>query len=142
MGKLMNPGLGDYLDRLSILELKIRHGQAAGKALLQLDHFFGEMDQIYHALDTNKVVVSITELRDAISLTIINALLWQCEDQMTAWRRTYNAQFPLSTGEDAAGDAQEIAGLGLRISELNAKRAAVIRAISAAGGAADLPEKL
>ena len=72
---LINPSVGDLLDRLSILRLKIHHGSIAGRTV---SHFEEERQEILQrlpaGLDLNDPSVE--------HLFFINEMLWELTDAM------------------------------------------------------------
>lgn len=88
MGRLLNPGVGELVDRLTILRLKILHGapQPAG-ASGAFDHFRAEEAQINMLLDRMGHPASNDVLVAQMKLQQTNAELWQLEDQMAAYAR-------------------------------------------------------
>jgi hypothetical protein len=134
MSRLMNPGIGDYLDRLTILELKVQYGNAAGK---NVEHFERERGQVLGKINGSTRVQ--TEMLTA--LAVVNARLWQAEDQLREYRR--NPQELLSvTNAVTLPQLVEVRNLAFRIQDMNDHRAALIRQINAHSGDDQGPEKL
>jgi len=109
MTRLVNFGLGEICDRVSILALKILHGAAKG---IDVAHFQREQSVLTTKLlasDKGKWIELYAEL------TAVNAALWYAEDMI----RTLKDDLP------RAG------ALGLRIAELNDRRSELVQQINA-----------
>ncbi len=92
MARLINPGTGDLLDRLSILSLKILHaGLLAGK---NVDHFRNERNALLTMVraggGSDKVIEEYQQLG------AVNAALWYAEDELRHCRFAHQ-QEPLGT---------------------------------------------
>jgi hypothetical protein len=131
MGRLANPGLGDILDRLSILALKIVHGEDRGR---DISPFVAERAALLRQLvdDPNSLPNIGTALSTALffaqmELGAVNAALWQAEDQLRAWR-----------GPSAPPSPEELA---VRIQALNDRRAALIDDLNDVSGRLIAAEK-
>lgn len=124
MSRLINFGPGEIVDRLSILALKLTHGQAAGKSV---DHFQAEWDALV------KYPIPFIELpvANVIRLTTVNGLLWQAEDDLRKWR-------PGLTDYEA----HLVADLAFRIQDLNDQRATLVQTINQVTGTSVGSEKL
>lgn len=72
---LLRPSVGDLLDRLSILRLKIHHGGIAGKSI---GHFEEERQAILHQLPPD------VDFLDPVveHLFFVNEALWELTDAM------------------------------------------------------------
>lgn len=131
MGRLLHPGIGELADRLTILELKVRHAPLDS----DLSHFHAELAQVQLHLDRHKLEgfsgwqQKLRELRET------NARLWALEDQMAAVAR------PAVVVLDQRR-AQEIAELGMSIWRANQLRNVLIGEINARAGTVRGPEKL
>jgi hypothetical protein len=107
---LLDPSIGDLIDRLSILRLKIQHGEEVGKSIY---HFDTERAAILKRL--NGVNLSTPEVE---KLFVANEAIWELTDAL----RT-------------AGSSDAFAArLGRKILAMNDERARLIAAISAAHG--------
>jgi hypothetical protein len=126
MARLCNPGVGEILDRLSILTLKRLHGDAAGR---DTTHFAREGDQLEAMIALRKIPTAET-----IQLTAVNAMLWHAEDQLRAYRRGIAG----ATGDDGL---VAVVAVAFRIQDLNDQRNQVIEAINKAAGDFAGPEK-
>jgi len=107
---LLDPSVGDLIDRLSILRLKIVHGEEAQK---DISHFDTERAAILHRL--NGVNLNTREIE---KLFVTNEALWELTDALRQ-----------ATNSDAVA-----ARLGRKILSLNDERARLIAAISLAHG--------
>ncbi len=113
MGRLINPGLGEQLDRCTILEMKIT--QAVTEGTGQQSHFEGELLAI-KALLPMGFTSPMHELHSA--LAEVNKLIWDAEDKMRDCRRR---KHHLQTTE-----MFEVAELGMLLQESNDQRATII----------------
>lgn len=124
--RLIGYGPGELLDRLTILALKIHHGEAEQA---YLGHWKEERTELFKTLDLWKdwAIVRDATLLFTIDLTLVNSLLWRAEDDLRAWRKQ---------GWDTIGapEAIEVADLGFRIQALNDRRAGIVMAINTAAG--------
>lgn len=135
MGRLLNPGIGELVDRLTILTLKCAH------APLDSDpsHFHTELAEVQMRVDRflsahpeapeRRIQAKVAELRT------INTQLWQLEDKMAAYAR------PTYVIVDAR-KAQTIAEIGMTIWRANQLRNVTIGEINALAGTVRGPEKL
>lgn len=72
---LLNPGPGDLLDRLSVLELKILYSIARENPI---EHFVVERDMILLKLNSGYPTGKLVSVLDQIlRLAAINGLIWQ-----------------------------------------------------------------
>ena len=132
MARLHNPGPGEILDRLSILQLKMLYGVQAGKPI---GHFVSEAEALWSLLP------GIGDYaREVIRLTAINAALWHAENDLRDFRGRVGA------GDDpkilSAGELICAAHVAFQIQELNDQRAACIATINRAAGRPEEAEKL
>jgi hypothetical protein len=135
MGRLLNPGLGEMADRLTILELK------CVRAPLNSDpsHFHQELAQVQMRVDTflrehPEVPEARTRAKMA-ELRQINDQLWQLEDKMAEYAR------PTYVIVDVR-KAQTIAEIGMTIWRANQLRNVTIGEINELAGTVRGPEKL
>ena len=124
MGRIVNVGLGEVCDRLSILSLKILYGELKE---IDVSHFQRERAALLPKLSAT-AAGRWTE--HYVDLAAVNAALWQAEDQLRSYK---------DTRKIADGDA--IVACAFRIQEWNDKRAELIRQINALVGDA-VQEKL
>ena len=124
--KLHDPGPGEILDRLTILALKIVHGGQAGR---DTTHWEYEREQLYALLVAPKGVITL----QLVEIAAVNAALWQAEDELRAWRRG-----------DLMGDeanARGVGACGMRIQQLNDRRAELVTLINASAGRPAVSDK-
>lgn len=112
MSRLINPGLGDQVDRLTILSLKILYGELAGK---DTTHFANERAALIVQVNARSGSASWYEL--GLQLHATNAALWQAEDELRGYR-----------GD--GGPIKEAALCAFRIQDLNDRRAQLIQQIN------------
>lgn len=115
MGRLINPGLGEYVDRLTIVALKCASGA---------EGFDEEHSALARRIETYVLPASTDGHwpRQLTTLAAVNAQIWQAEDQLRAMRA-----IPTETGTT-------VAALAFRIQALNDERAACINALNDLGG--------
>lgn len=128
MGRLLNPGVGELIDRLSILRLKILHSTE------HQTHFETEKAQISMLLDRMGLPTDEHLLQVCERLHLSNARLWQFEDQMAKYVRTQR--------QWDGTDPYVVAELGVEIWKMNRTRNAFIREINERAGTYTGPEKL
>ncbi len=117
MGRIINPGLGEQLDRCTILELKI--AQAITEGTGQQVHFDDELSAI-KALLPMVFTTPMHELHNG--LAEVNTLIWDAEDKMRDCRRR---KHHLQTTE-----MFEVAELGMLCQELNDQRSTIIQELN------------
>lgn len=122
MGKLLDPGIGEICDRLSILSLKIVHGRLAGKAVA---HFEAERDGLERVRQEAPRQIAV----NVLELAAVNAALWQYTDVLRA------------ANDNGSCEEALVARMGIAILQLNDHRAQIVAAINAAAGTAHV-EKL
>lgn len=127
--RLVNVGLGEIADRLTILALKIATAAQEGK---DAGHFVTERAALlvkFRAtpLDSGPIVEAF------LGLAATNALLWHAEDEMRAFRES-------PTGYKDR--EREVAAVAFRIQSLNDQRAAFVRTLNQLAGSDLGPEKL
>ena len=125
MTRLVNFGLGEVCDRLSILALKILYGELKG---VDVGHFQRERAALLPRLSASSAG-RWTE--HYIDLAAVNAALWQAEDEL----RSYKLEGQSISNRD------EIVECAFRIQEWNDKRAQLVQQINALVGDA-VQEKL
>jgi hypothetical protein len=116
----MNPTIGDLIDRLMILALKIEECDVLRK---DSKHFRDEAAEIGFALEKSATPNASMYCRIA-RLAAINAMIWFAEEAV--------AQSPFSEGEPT--DHIEVLRVLVRIRDLNRVRAKVIDAFEPARG--------
>lgn len=115
--RLVNVGVGELIDRLTILDLKIEHCPTDGIA-----HFANERSAILTKLRTREATWPVVEW--AFELAMVNGLLWHQEDLIRTARRQL-ADHPL--GED---ELRVVVKIAFRIQELNDHRASMVERIN------------
>lgn len=119
--RLLNYGVGDACDRLTILSLKVLHGEAAGK---DVSHFRNERN----GLLTKVRSAGGSWLDELLQLGAVNAALWTATDDLRD-----RSLDPREARRDH-GWCSIVAALGLRIMELNDERARLVASINAQVG--------
>lgn len=141
MPRLLTPGLGDLLDRASILLLKLRVGRAAG---IDVEHFEDESDEILAALlqvwvsNPSTAQDQIDIDRHAGELSAANDQLWTATDQMHVLASQVERLGP-EAGRSTLVNAGE---LGVRILRLNDERCRLVKVIDQLAGTYRGEEKL
>ena len=133
MSRLINFGLGEVCDRLSILALKILHGEQKGA---DVGHFRNERAALMVKLLTRDGGRWIEFHTD---LAAVNAAIWQAEDEIRGRREA------LAHEQDEGVVAEhhyQAGALGLRIATLNDKRAELVRQINTFVGEGQAAEKV
>ncbi len=138
MARLINPGTGDVLDRLSILSLKILHaGYLAGK---DVDHFRNERNALLTQIRAgNSFSLWIDEYQQ---LGAVNAALWYAEDELRALRNRPEERRAQWAGFSDKTFWQEAGECAFKIQSLNDERARLIDTINQKTGTATGMEKL
>jgi hypothetical protein len=121
--KLLDYGLGEVLDRLSILALKISHAADLGKPV---DHFTRERSKLL-VQATTRVTGKVFECY--AELAVVNARIWQGEDSLRGLRKIAGVSLSLS-----ADEAQAALATAFELQHLNDRRAALIGEINRAAG--------
>ncbi len=121
MGRLLNPGLGDILDRISILHLKVVRKPYDGKSI---DHYEEELRELHRHADGVEGVV----FYQYSALAAVNSTLWDCEDELRSLR-TAGGSAPI-----APDRVRTIGMIAVQIQELNDRRAELIALINANAG--------
>lgn len=135
MGRLLSPGLGELLDRLTILRLKIIHGQQKQGGTGAYKHFEAEEAQINMLLDRMGHPDDNDVLLLQVKLQQVNAKLWELEDEMARYANLGNlAEFPASQ--------QDCATTAINIWRFNRERNALVYEINTLAGCNPGAEKL
>ena len=118
MSRLLNPGFGDYLDRLSVLSLKITN--APGR---DVSHFLAERDTVEQLL--NRRPWTLVEQKLYQRLHQVNRELWRLVDLQAsgAWA------WPKVSPEQLA----ELAESAVLTYRFNEERAAIVRQLNGDG---------
>jgi hypothetical protein len=119
MTRLVNPGLGEKIDRVIILRLKLRHYDKLLHGPLLLEE---------KALNDAIGFTALTKQQksDAWELREVHKLLWAAEDTMRRYRDR-RQQLSNST-------LLEVAQVGMEIQQLNDRRAGLVRVINLSDG--------
>lgn len=128
MGRLVNPGLGDLIDRLTILALKIVHGEDRGR---DVKPFITEREALLKQLGADASPLAATGATLIMELGAVNAALWQAEDQVRALR-----------GGRSVGGLPDGVELAFRIQALNDRRSELIDELNEVGGFIAAEKKL
>lgn len=133
--RVHNPGVGEVLDRLSILALKRLHGRAAGK---DIGHWEEEADQLQDLLRREWVSLPNTMYGVVIRLTVVNSALWAAEDELRDYREAAEEGDP-----DRRPSLTAVRDLAFRIQHLNDERTALVGNLNyLASGLVPPPEKV
>lgn len=117
---LVPVSLGELVDKIAILSLKIRH--LSGEALLHVETEFSLLQAVLHGLD-----VSVDPLFQH-DLLAVNAALWDVEDQLRQL-------------EDQGEFGDDFVQLARRVYQLNDRRHLLKRAISSSAPGGLIEEK-
>jgi hypothetical protein len=120
--RVLNPGPGEIIDRLTVVARKIVEGGERAK------HFEEEQEELHAALaQTWEFLNEDSEIsivfKDLFMLAATNAAIWQKEDELRTRRR--KGVYSDETGAEV---------LAFRIQELNDQRAKLVSDINAAAG--------
>ena len=138
MGRLVNFGIGEIVDRLTILSLKLLYGEQAGK---DTTHFRNERNVLLTKLHGADQYASWYEL--GLELHTVNSALWQAEDEMRMLRAVYpGLDGKRQEGVDITEPLIRTVRCGFHIQSLNDTRAKLISEINAKVGDAGAQEKL
>lgn len=114
--RLVNYGVGEICDRLTILALKILYATEAKK---ETKHFVDERNALLTQLRSREITGAWFEF--CLELAAVNGRLWQSEDELREFRlggRREDSPMPVA----------------FRIQELNDRRAELIQVINKATG--------
>lgn len=122
--RLVNYGAGEIADRLTILALKILHGDAGGK---ETKHFRDERNALLPKLQARGS--SVGWLEELIELGAVNSTIWHAEEDLRRIREEarMTQQVPGSSYSALMLGAGEIA---FRLQTMNDRRAGLIEAIN------------
>jgi len=121
MSRLVNFGLGEICDRVSILALKILYGEEKS---VDVQHFRQERAALMVKIVTRDGGRWLEWFSD---LAAVNAAIWQAEDEIRGRAHA------ISHEQDEAVLAEhhyQAGSLGMRIAKLNDKRAALVSQIN------------
>lgn len=130
--RAVNIGLGEIADRLSILALKIAHGEQAGK---ETTHFVNERNALLTMLRGYELAGVAEQLFD---LAAVNGMLWYAEDDLREFRRSCGDKLP--EGDRDTRDAVVLCAF--RIQSLNDRRADLVWTLNKQAGTDLGQEKL
>jgi len=117
MSRLVNFGLGEVCDRVSILGLKIYYGEANSVDVSHFKHERAALMVKILARDGGRWIEWYTDL------AVVNAAIWHAEDEI----REHAAALLTEKDETAAAEHHFHAGtLGMQIAKLNDKRAELV----------------
>jgi hypothetical protein len=116
--RLVNYGIGEISDRLSILALKILHCVGDAK------HFRDERNALLVQIRAREATGKWFEHYN--ELAAVNAAIWYFEDELRQWRATKTV--------NGANGFEPIVRLAFRLQELNDRRADLIVAINKDSG--------
>ncbi len=127
--RLVNYGVGEIADRLTILSLKILYGTEQGK---DTKHFLDERNALLAQVRTRELNGAWFE--HVLELSAVNGRLWQAEDELRGLRveKAQNSSEPWETIGDVA----------FRIQSLNDRRAELVSLINKLTGEHRGAEKL
>ena len=138
MSRLINYGVGDIADRLSILALKVLHYSAAGK---DVSYLMKERNALLTQWRTKELPLNGPFGEAWLELGAVNAALWATEDALRAYR-LHNEAYDLESEElRVHPETVKALRLAFRIQELNDRRAQLIDQINQATGEFLGPEK-
>lgn len=120
--RLIDPGPGDILDRLTILALKIVYGKQAGRSV--------DLWGVEYAALCNRVADAAWIAR-LLELAAVNGALWQAEDEMRRLRQPFETP---GIAQSSDRLVQDVASCGARIQTLNDRRAELITLINVNAG--------
>lgn len=129
MGRLVNYGVGEASDRLTILALKILIHPPERTA-----HFQAERDVLLTQVRAR--TLNGSWFAHVLELGAVNGQLWQAEDALRTYRQRYE-KAESSLPPLALADSQQtkpIAMLAFKIQQLNDKRAELVTLINANAG--------
>lgn len=132
MPRLVNLGVGEIVDRLTILALKLLYAAEQGKPV---EHFSTERNALLVMLRGRELNGMWFE--HTIGLGAVNGALWRTEDAIREWREKWKERGPDSSGlSGGPGDGYKaatwptIVAVAFRVQELNDQRAALIETIN------------
>jgi hypothetical protein len=125
--RLIDPGVGEVTDRLTILSLKLLFGAETGR---DLAHFQKEQSALLAKIRTRDL--NGAWFHSLLELAAVNAALWHREDDLRALR---------SEGQTLQ-NVDAIVECAFRIQELNDRRAVLIAAINKEAGDGGGEEKV
>lgn len=118
MARLINPGVGELVDRASILTLKLLHAPADSAP-----HLRREYQQVLAIVQPR--TTSAGWIAEALELTVVNGVLWHAEDDLRAVR---------DGSQLVDGDLIAAGRIAFRIQALNDRRNELIGEINKTTG--------
>lgn len=134
MGRLLNPGVGEITDRLTVLSLKILTAQDLGRPI---DYFKTEQQGLLTQIRARTLNGSWFD--SVLELAAVNAQIWHAEDQLRLWRASAGNGQAI---EQVASNAHLIVPLAFRIQALNDRRAELVTLINTNAGEGGGEEKV
>lgn len=125
MSRLVNPGLGDILDRLSILALKILRAPEAA------DRAYWQKERTTLLAQVVSRTGSAAWWAEALDLAAVNAWLWENEDSLRRVRATIDRGPTAGAIDDLRIEAGTIA---MQTQRLNDRRAELVDTINKVAG--------
>lgn len=126
MTRLLEPDLGEVLDRLAILQLKLDHGMGRNvptaaweEEQRQLDDYLQKKIQAWQSVATGFAQEEFGKAN--AELVVVNGKLWAAEDEI----RTYCKTEQLTDDE-----CRDLATLAMRIADLNDVRCNLVQKIN------------
>jgi hypothetical protein len=132
---LLNPTVGDLVDRLTILALKRLHGAAAGRDIAHFQREWAGLLAKIHGRSLNGAW-----FEHALDLAAVNAQLWDLTNDLR--RQAERHSYPDEVIGVRALLVDQIAHLGMDILRANDARARLIRTIDELCGEFAGAEKL
>ena len=142
VGKIVNVGVGEIVDRLTVLALKIGTGEDRHQ---DTTHWRNEQTILVSAICGRTLNGSWFKL--ALDLAAVNGMLWHAEDDLRALRGQHRAE----TSPDSTGKTGEFSGprilqqastCAFRVQALNDQRTNLITEINKLTGDHLGPEKI
>lgn len=128
MSRLVNPGVGEVCDRLTILSLKRLHGKSDGRSIEHFDREWATLHTQIRGRTLNGCWFEAT-----LELAAVNAALWEATDALRL-TLTCDIEIPQVTLTQAS--------LGVRILKLNDERARLVAKINELAGEGTWDEKM
>ncbi len=138
MGRLINTGMGEVSDRLSILALKILNGSEQGK---DVSPFEIERAALLSQIRSRTLNAKWFEL--VLELAAVNATIWHAEDDLRALRSDLTALAETAANEQGRARVEgTVTALAFRTQRLNDRRAELVGLINRDAGDSSPSEKL
>jgi len=120
--RLVNYGAGEMSDRLTILSLKILHGEMTGK---EVKHFTNEREALLAQIRSR--TLNGSWLDQLLALGAVNAALWYAEDALRTARQQH---VELVADPKELVQLVEAVRIAFCIQDLNDRRAALIETVN------------